>query len=467
MKKLSLFTKIWYGFGNIGNAIKTAVFGTFLFVFYNQVLGLSGTMCGLALMIALCFDAINDPLIGMWSDKFYSKRWGKRLPFMMFGALPFAIFLSCLFLPPSFLSDTALFIWLVVFAILTRTAQTFFQIPYLSLGAELSNGYVERSNLYSYGQLFGLIGNLATLGAGFLYFFKSTEEYSNGLLNQEMYPYFGYYIAILILIGTYGSILGTKSEILKKNKNIPLDKSNYIKDFKLIINNQSFRVIIIGILLLMIVNTTAEYLSTYVFIHFWELKTEELPKYLALPFALGLLVAVYLAPKMVKWFDKKNTLIYSNLIFWLVAFILIIIKLINIIPDNDLIIRGVLMIGVFIANCFAPIILITINSIFADISDEIEYETKLKKTGTLFSIRALLSKIASGVGSLFAGILIDLIDFPTKAEFGTVPDDIIMNLGLVAGPLLAILGLIPILLFNNYKLDKKRHEMIQLELEKR
>ena len=170
---------------------------------------------------------------------------------------------------------------------------------------------------------------------------------------------------------------------------------------------------------------------------------------------------------MVEKYDKKNTLIYSNAIFWGTAVLLIGLKLFDILPHEKEILRYILMVGIFIANCFAPIILITINSIFADISDEIIYENYQQKTGTLFAIRALLSKIASGVGSLFAGLLIDFIHFPSKAEFGTVSTEITNYLGFVSGPVLAILGLIPIFFFRNYQLDKKRHEMIQTELAKR
>ena len=98
MTKLSFWTKVWYGYGNIGNAVKTVVFSTFLFFYYNQILGLSGKMCGMAVFIALCFDAINDPLIGLWSDRTQSKKWGNRLIFMLFGGVPFALFLFCLFI---------------------------------------------------------------------------------------------------------------------------------------------------------------------------------------------------------------------------------------------------------------------------------------------------------------------------------------------------------------------------------
>ncbi|MFK7948392.1 MAG: MFS transporter [Saprospiraceae bacterium] len=461
MTKLSFWTKVWYGYGNIGNAVKTVVFSTFLFFYYNQILGLSGKMCGMAVFIALCFDAINDPLIGLWSDRTISKKWGNRLLFMVFGGFPFALFLFCLFIPPSYLSQTGLFIWFIIFAVLTRTAQTFFQIPYLSLGAELTDDYVERSDLYSYVQFFGFAGNVFVAGAGYLVFFKSTEQFDNGMLNVAMYPYFGMYAAVLILLGSYLSIFGIYRDVLKRTSHIKINKKRFYKSFLDIINNKSFKNIIIGLAILMIINATGEILSTYLFLHFWGIKPEEIAIYLAIPFFLGLLIAMWLSPKTVKWFDKKNTLIYSIIGVWLITTVLISLKLFNIIPDDKTTIIIALMIGVGLINVFAPLILITINSVFADIADEIHFESQNQQTGTLFSIRALLSKLATGVGSLFAGILLDAIHFPKGAEIGTVSESVSFNLGLVSGPLLAAIGLIPIFFFMGYKIDKNRHLMMK------
>ena len=421
-------------------------------------------MCGMAVFIALCFDAINDPLIGLWSDRAKSKRWGNRLIFMFFGGLPFAIFLFCLFIPPSDLSQTGLFIWFIIFAILTRTAQTFFQIPYLSLGAELTNDYTERSSLYSYVQFFGFAGNVSVAGAGYLIFFRSTEQFKNGMLNEEMYPYFGVYAAVLILLGSYLSIFGIRKTVLERAQIPKVSKQRFYKSFSDILENKSFKNIIIGLAILMIINATGEILSTYLFLHFWGIKPEEIAIYLAVPFFLGLLIAMWLSPKTVKWFDKKNTLIYSVIGVWVINLGLIGLKLLNIIPDNKESIIITLMVGIGLMNIFAPLILITINSIFADIADEIQYESNNQQTGTLFSIRALLSKLATGVGSLFAGILLDAIHFPKGAEIGTVSDSVAFNLGLVSGPLLTVIGLIPLIFFVGYKIDKKRYIMIQESL---
>ena len=73
--------RIAFGVGQIPEGIKSAAFGFFLLFYYNQVLGLSGTLSGIAIFLALIVYAISDPLVGALSDSTKS-RWGKRHPYM-------------------------------------------------------------------------------------------------------------------------------------------------------------------------------------------------------------------------------------------------------------------------------------------------------------------------------------------------------------------------------------------------
>ena len=97
--QVSLGVRIAYGIGSIADGVKNVAFNAFLVLYYTTVLGLPGTLSGLAIFIALCVDAITDPLVGSISDNFRS-RWGRRHPFMLFAALPMALCLFSLFSPP-------------------------------------------------------------------------------------------------------------------------------------------------------------------------------------------------------------------------------------------------------------------------------------------------------------------------------------------------------------------------------
>ena len=85
-RKLSVRTKVLFASGALQEAVVTA--GSIATVlFYNQLLGVSPGLVGTAFLIASAFDALSDPLIGAFTDRFRSK-WGRRHPFMFASALP-------------------------------------------------------------------------------------------------------------------------------------------------------------------------------------------------------------------------------------------------------------------------------------------------------------------------------------------------------------------------------------------
>ena len=89
MRQVSWRIRLAFGVGQLPEGIKSAAFGFFLLFYYNQVLGLSGTLSGMAIFIALLIDAISDPLVGSLSDVTRS-RWGRRHPYMYLAAIPVA-----------------------------------------------------------------------------------------------------------------------------------------------------------------------------------------------------------------------------------------------------------------------------------------------------------------------------------------------------------------------------------------
>jgi Na+/melibiose symporter-like transporter len=152
--RVALATRVAYGFGSISEGVKNTAFNSFLLFYYNAVLGLSGTLSGAAILLALVVDAITDPLVGSLSDNWHS-RWGRRHPFLYASALPMGISFWLLFNPPAGLGSAGLFVWFTTFAVLVRSAMTLYSIPTNAMVAELTPNYDERTSLISWRYVFG------------------------------------------------------------------------------------------------------------------------------------------------------------------------------------------------------------------------------------------------------------------------------------------------------------------------
>mgnify|MGYP002875649617 FL=1 len=137
-RPVSLWKKAAYGFGAAAYGIKNNGFDYFFLIFYSQVMGVSAYLVSLALLIALTFDAVSDPLIGFISDNTRS-RWGRRHPYMYAAAVPVAIGYFFVWNPPSSLSGDELFPFIVGISIVVRTLITLYEIPSSALVAEITD----------------------------------------------------------------------------------------------------------------------------------------------------------------------------------------------------------------------------------------------------------------------------------------------------------------------------------------
>ena len=110
-KKLDLKTKLAYGAGDLGPAITAGISVFFLLVFFTNVAGIPPGLAGSILMIGKIWDAINDPIVGVLTDKTKSRRWGRRLPWLLYGAIPFGIFFFLQWIVPRFSADSTAQMW--------------------------------------------------------------------------------------------------------------------------------------------------------------------------------------------------------------------------------------------------------------------------------------------------------------------------------------------------------------------
>jgi GPH family glycoside/pentoside/hexuronide:cation symporter len=157
--ELGFAQKLVYGAGEIGPGLADNAIGFFLLFYYTKIVQLDPALAGLALMVGRLWDAVTDPVMGYLSDRTRT-RWGRRRPYLLFGALPYGLFFFLLWAPFSSVSGNAAFPVLLLGYLAFSTAATVCQVPFYTLGGELSDDYHQRSSIISFRQSYGVLGIL-------------------------------------------------------------------------------------------------------------------------------------------------------------------------------------------------------------------------------------------------------------------------------------------------------------------
>jgi Na+/melibiose symporter-like transporter len=464
--QLGVRTKSAYAVGSTGEASITVIFNTFNFLFYNNVLGLSGTLCGLAVTVAMVFDAVSDPLVGGLSDRWRS-RLGRRHPFLYASALPAGLFFVCIYSPPAGLEQLGLFLWFTSFTVLLRTAMTFYYVPHLALGAEMATGYAERSVLMSYNTIFGLVGTSIVSFLAWGYF--GTLETRTA--DRGAYIALAGTVAGFAIVAFLASAFFTRDQVRRLSEAPehlqPFSPSQLFEDARIALTNRNYRMLLFGLICLSATLGLNETLHTHTALFFWELHEDQI-RFLSLAAPPGLVVAALITPRLHLWFDKRETLIAGILGMTLAGATPIAMRLLGWFPENGApALFPILAVLKACSYATSAIMVVSIVSTLADVTDEHELLTRRRQEGIFFAARSFFSKLTSGLGHLLAGIAIDVIHFPIGAEPGGVEPGVLFDFGVVAGPLSQLPAWASLYFYTRYGIDKVRHAEIRQELERR
>ena len=463
-KSLGFGLKFWYGVGQLAEGVKNTAFSFFLVFYFNQVLGLSGTLAGSAIFIALVFDAISDPVAGSLSDRLQS-RWGRRHPFMYASAAPLAVTFYLLFNPPAGLGQSGLFGWLLCFAILVRASMTLYHVPHLALGAELSDNYAERTTVVAYRSFFSLIGSFATPVVGMGLFLRSTAEFENGQLNPEGYQELALLFAIVMFVTIIASGIGTHSRIpflhQPPESAEPFSAARLWIEFREAFAMRDFVWLASGMVGVAALGGVLLILQLHLMTYFWELSTDQIVIQSAAR-ALGPILGIPFWAVMSRRFDKMPTLVFG--MFW-VALIVALPPLAKIYgfypPYESPTYFPILVVVSFLSLFGASAAFVTSGSMMADVVDAHELRYGRRQEGVFFAALSFAGKAASGLGGGIAGVGIDIIQFPTNAIPGEVSAEVVRNLGLLCGPATASLAIVSGLLISRYGLRREHVAQIQ------
>ena len=463
-------TKLWFGLGATGESTTNWIFNALAFIYYQQILGLSGTLTGAAVLVGILSDAFTDPVMGSISDSFRS-RFGRRHPFMFAAPIPLAASVFLMFNPPEsvILNQTLLFSWFLIFTVLMRSLLTLFAVPHLAMGAELSSDYIERSKIMSYNNLFGFYGGFLMHCFVWFLIFGYLFEDRGGQLHGPAYQPIVLFCCVLIVLAIMGCAWFTRDQIPKlmaPDNTPPFTVLKLFTDIWAALKNTHYRYLLLGLFFLSMTIGTHETLAIYMGTFFWELSPYQIG-WLVASSVIGYHIGFTLTSVAHRHFDKRWTIVGAAAglsVFWSTA---VTLRLLGLAPENSTwgLVAFIISIGIFSSAC-GSILNISVMSALADIADEHELNTGRRQEGIFYSARTFFSKVTNGIGHLVAGIALDFYIFlPAGAVPGEVPEDVLFRLGVVDGPFAMIFGLIAACIYAGYRIDHQYHADIKRRLD--
>ena len=465
--KLTLSDQLSYGFGGAVYAVKEAAYIMFVLLFYTQVLGLSGTATGIVLSLSLVWDAVSDPIVGSWSDR-YKSRWGRRHPFMIYSTIPLSLGFVALFAPPDPVLDSQLWLagWLLACSLWIRTALTFFSIPHLTLVAEITKDYHDRSALMGQRTAFLFLTALL-LPSTCLYFLFEEGAGGDGRFVAANYVTYGWLSALIVFLAATACIAGTWKFIghtridPRRTPSTPGFLGLW-SDFMATFRNRNFRNILYYDL-----GATASYgitvaLNIIFWTYFWELGATET----GLVLGISVLIAVPIAMVFLKTVGRSMP--KHDIIKWAITIMLLdlswpyLLRFFNLIPDNGHELIFVILVtqnAVFMS--FFILRIVAISSLTADITDEHESETGLRQEGGFYSVLQFTTKMGGAVGPLYGGFALDLVGLEEGMRPGAVDQSMLDKLVLIGAAAIIPLMLIAFFFTFRFSMTEERLRKIQ------
>ncbi len=458
-EKLSFGTKLAYGAGDLGPAITANILVFYLMFFFTNVVGLNVGLASVILLIGKVWDAVNDPLVGVLSDRTKSK-WGRRHPWMFWGAIPFGVFFFLQWIIPKFSDDPAtnqwgLFWYYVIIAIISQSFYTIVNLPYTALTPELTQDYNERTSLNSFRFAFSIGGSIFSLllALGIFSLVKTNSA------NQ--YLVLAGVCTVFSVLPLYWCIWGTKDRVTiteARRQATEIEEITPIPEqLKIVFSNKPF-LYVIGIYLCswLGVQVTASIIPYFV-VNWMGRKEAESPL-VALAVqgtALGMLFVWSRISEKV----GKKAVYYMGMGLWIIAQA----GLFFIQPGQ----LGWMYFLAVIAGFGVSVAYLIPWSMMPDVIELDELQTGKRREGIFYGFMVLLQKVGLALGLFLVGQALQWSGFVEKVSGQPTPvqpASALLAIRIAIGPLPTVALIGGVILAYFYPITKEVHAEILLKL---
>jgi GPH family glycoside/pentoside/hexuronide:cation symporter len=462
-EKLNFATKLAYGAGDLGTAITANLLIFYLAPFLTDVAGLSPGLAARSQLVGKVWDAVNDPMVGVLSDR-TSSRWGRRYPWMVLGAVPFGIVFFLQWIVPKFsgspdANQMGLFWYYTIISILFNAFYTVVNLPYVALTPELTQDYNERTNLNSFRFGFSIGGSiLSVLVVAVVAMLIPNDR-------AQQYLLIGAVCAVFSVLPVYWCVLGTRKRIAtvatahpeaEVAVSLPL-----LQQLRIIARNRAF-LCVIGIYLCSWLSLQLTATIIPYFVSSWMRFGNPLVTVIVILAVQGTaMVMLFVWSAVSRRVGKRGTY-FLGMGTWIIAqFGLFFLQ-----PGQT----GFMYFLAFVAGFGVSVAYLVPWSMLPDVIELDELQTGQRREGIFYSLMVFLQKICIGLAVALVLELLGLTGYikPTPADpLPVQPDAVLWVIRLAIGPFPTVFLIAGMVLTYLYPITREAHTEILLKLQER
>lgn len=458
--RLPFWTKLIYGTGDWGTASYGTLRQIFYAIFLTDVVGLEPRLASVAALVGIIWDAINDPLVGMISDRVRT-RWGRRRPFLLIFAIPYGLSFMLLWWAPPFESQIAKAVFITIAFMISDTLETLVAVPFSALTPELTKDYDERTSITGFRMFFNLVVSLvAAVSAPLI---VDSVLKSGGTQQQG-------YLLVAAIFGGMAAVpfLMIFFVVREQVPAGPTEEIPFMQTVRVAWSNIPFRFATILYMLNWITFDLVGLVLPF-YLTYWIARGNLLEQAMGLPiesavFAVLLVTAVLALPfwMFVANRSSKQKAYILGMVFWAVVQL----GIFSLQPGQ---VSLVLFMG-FLAGISVSSAHILPDAIFPDVIEWDELRTRRRHEGIYYGVKNFVRKL-TGALAIFIGLqVLGWFGYQSPPQGATQfaqSDTTLTAIRILIGPFGAVLLFSAVLMAWLFPLTREKHARIRILLAKR
>ena len=434
--------KLGYGLGDTASHFVWDMVGFWLLFFYTDVYKIPAAAAGTIMLVARFWDMAIDPVIGIVSDRTQT-RWGKFRPYILFGAVPYALLAILTFTTPN-LGETGKIIYAGATYVLLMTAYAAVNLPYSSLAAVMTDDTYERAGLNTYRFICAFGGQFVVTGLAL-----TLAKFFGGGDKAQGFQYTLILFGFLSLVFFFITFKTSKERVQPS----PALKNSLKEDIKNLGKNRPWIVLAIVGVVSFVMFAMQNAAIAYYFKYY--IGKEDNVQLFNVVGTVALIVALPFSKPLARRFGNKNVFIGSSLIsgaFFIAMYL-----------PGDKSLFTIYVLNILGKMAYAPAVPL-LWTMIADSADYSEWKTGRRATGLYFSAATFAQKAGWGIGAAIAGWVLTVFNYvPEATQTATALTGIKLLVSVIPGVLYMSCAIFMLA----YNIDSRTTDLMQVELKAR